>query len=243
MVLILSIFIYRVATYIGYSNTQQKITTSKYTGERIHNFYSDKSAKIATYTNVNNEPAIVGLSSADVVLEFLSSTHGITYKAIFNQDSAKSVSNSIDLDEYSNTCLPRFNFADDIEGASIMGKDTTSIFITFNEDSSSNFLYENGEYYHYKGLFIDKDNNMPIKFSNVIVQFISDKIISDESLISSKNYGTGLLFHSGKVQNIKWSRDKGSEMKVTDQEGDKISLVTGTTWWIIINKDCSVAYD
>ena len=58
----------------------------------------------------------------------------------------------------------------------INGKNATSIFITFNEDSSSNFLYENGEYYHYRDLCIDRDNDTPVKLSNVIVQFIDGNI-------------------------------------------------------------------
>ena len=41
-------------------------------------------------------------------------------------------------------------------------------------------------------------------------------LLSDETLTSSKNYGTGLLFSGGKVQDIKWSQKKNSEVKFTD---------------------------
>jgi hypothetical protein len=243
LVLTLSIFIYRVITHICYLNPDEQITMSKYTAERINKTNSDKLAKIATYINANNKPSIVGLSSADVVFEFLSSSHGITYKAIFNQEAAKNISASINLREYSNSRLPKFNFLDNNKITNISGKNATSIFITFNEDSSSNFLYQNGEYYHYRDLCIDTDNNTPVKFSNVIVQFIDGTIISDETLTSSKSYGTGLLFSGGKAQAIKWNQKKGSEIKFTTQKGGPISLVSGPTWWIFINKDCSVAYD
>ena len=220
-----------------------QITISKYTDERINNTNSEKLAKIATYINANNKPSIVGLSSADVVLEFLSNSYGITYKAIFNQEAAKNISGAINLKEYSNSRLPKFNFVDNNKITDINGKNATSIFITFNEDSSSNFLYQNGEYYHYRDLCIDKDNNTPVKLSNVIVQFIHGNIISDETLTSSENYGTGLLFSGGKAQDIKWNQKKDSEVKFTTQKGGPISLVPGPTWWIFINKDCSVAYD
>jgi hypothetical protein len=243
LVLTLSLFIYRVVTHICYSNPYDRITISEYTGERIATSSLNKPAKIATYINANNEPSIVGLSSADLVLEFLSSSYGVTYKAIFNKEAAKNVSKVINLKEYSNTYLPKFNFMDNIEITNTSARNATSIFITFNEDSSSNFLYENGEYYHYRGLCIDNDNNRPIKFSNVIVQFIHGNILSDESLISSESYGTGLLFCGGKAQDIKWTRKKDSQIKIMYQGGGVVSLAPGPTWWIFINKDCSVAYD
>ena len=55
LVLILSIFIYRIITHISYVYVHDEITISKYTGERIYNSYSEKPAKIATYINTNNE--------------------------------------------------------------------------------------------------------------------------------------------------------------------------------------------
>jgi hypothetical protein len=243
LVLTLSIFVYRVITHICYVHPSEQVTVSKYAGERINNAYLGKSAKIATYTNANNIPSIVGLSSADVILEFLSKSYGITYKAIFNQKAAKNISGVINLREYSNSHLPKFTFLDNDEITDINGRNATSVFITFNQDSSSNFLYENGEYYHYRGLCIDKDNNTRVKVSNVIVQFIHGSIISDETLTSSENYGTGLLFCDGKAQDIKWNRKKDSEIKITNQKGDNISLAPGPTWWIFIDKECSVAYD
>ena len=243
VVLILSIFVYRIITSIGYSRPHDGITISKYTGERIDNASSEKPAKIATYSNANNEKSIKGLSSADVVIEFLSNSYGITYKAIFNQDAAKNVSSPINLKEYSNSFLPKFNFTNNTQITDIKGRKATSIFITFNEDSSSNFLYENGEYHHYRGLGIDKDNNAPVKLSNVIVQFIHGNITRDETLTSSENYGTGLLFCGGKAQDIKWNREKDSQIKISDKNEDEVSLIPGATWWIFINKDCSVAYD
>lgn len=243
LVLILSIFIYRVITQISYSNPQNEVIISKYTGERIHDVYSVKPAKIATYINANNKPSSKGLSSADVVFEFLSTTYGITYKAIFNKESAENLNTSINLKEYTNSYLPKLNFVDSIETSEINSKDATSIFITFNEDSSSNFLYQDGEYYHYKDLCIDKDNDIPVKLSNVIVQFIHGNILSDETLATSQNNGIGLLFSGGKAQNIKWTRKKDSQIILSDQNGDPISLLSGPTWWIFIDKDCSVAYD
>ena len=243
LVLILSIFVYRIITHISYSNLSDKITISKYTGERINNSYSTKSAKVATYINTNNELSIQGLSSADVVLEFLSNSYGITYKAIFNQEAAKNVSSEIKLKEYPNSSLPEFNFSNSIKTTNIKGSSAKSIFITFNDNSSSNFLYDNEEYSHYRGLRIDEDNNTPVKFSNVIVQFISGNIISDETLTSSENNGTGLLFSGGVAQDIKWTRKKDSQINMIGENGSEVSLMPGSTWWIFIDKDSSVAYD
>ena len=41
LVLILSIFVYRIITHISYVNVHDEITISKYTGERIYNTYSE----------------------------------------------------------------------------------------------------------------------------------------------------------------------------------------------------------
>lgn len=243
LVIILSIFTFRVITRICYFDPPKQVTLSKYTGERTLNAYSDKTTKIATYVNANNRPSIEGLSSADVVLEFLSTTNGVTYKAIFNQESAKNISSKINLCNYSNSFLPKLNFMDSIKLNDTNSKNATSVFITFNDDSSSNFLYQDGEYYHYRGLCLDKDNSTPVKLSNVIVQFIHGNIISDETLSSAENSGDGLLFSCGKAQDIKWSRKKDSQIKISDQKGGPISLLSGPTWWILIDKECSVAYD
>ena len=243
LVLILSIFVYKIITHISYDDLADKITISKYTGERISNINSGSLAKISTFPNVENGPSISGLSSADVIFEFLSNSSGITYKAIFNQDAAKNVSSTIKLNNFSNLCLPIFNFSKSIEASDTKNNSATSIFVAFNETSSSNFLYRNGEYYHYRGLGIDNDNSIPVKLSNVIVQFIQGNVISDENLTTPENYGTGLLFCSGTAQNIKWNREKDSQMEITDQSGSSISLMPGPTWWVLIDKNSSVSYD
>lgn len=243
LVLILSIFIYRIITHISYVYVQDEITLSKYTGERIHNRDSDKFSKIATYNNTNKMGSTVGLSSADVVLEFLSKSNGITYKAIFNQEAAKNISGSVILKEFSNSYLPKFNFSDNLSIADIKGMVARNIFVTFNDGSSSNFLYRNGEYLHYRGLLIDKDSDSPVMLSNIVVQFIHGDITNEDDLTSSDNRGTGLLFCSGVAQNIKWSRETNSPIKINDESGREVLLMPGPTWWIFIDKDCSVAYD
>lgn len=243
LVLILSIFIYRIITHISYFAKPDEVTISKYTGERVEYSTPFKPAKIATYINTNNEAPIAGLSSADVVFEFLSNSYAPTYKAIYSSEAVKNVSSTVNLKDYSNSFLPEFNFSKNIELPDFRGKNATSVFITFNEDLSSNFLYKNGEYYHYRGLVIDNDNNTPVKFTNVIVQFIKGNITNDDALTSSENDGTGLLFCHGVAQDIKWNRKKDSQIAIIDQNGGPVSLMPGATWWIFIDKECSVAYD
>lgn len=240
LVLVLSLFIYRVITH--YSSSDDDSTTSKYTEHKAYIPYCVQPSKIATYTNANNDSTL-GLSSADIVLEFLSNSNGITYKAIFNEDVAKDISPDVNLKEYSSSYLPKFNFLKDALITRPIGDTATSVFITFNEDASSNFLYENGEYYHYRDLQVDKDNNAPVKFSNVIVQFINGNITNDETLISPENNGDGILFCGGKAQKIKWSREKKSEISFANEMGGPVLLNPGSTWWIFVDKDRSVAYD
>ncbi len=241
LVLTLSIFLYRIVTHICYVNSHDKITISKFTGGRVST--STKLAKIATFNNTTTATPIVGLNSADMVFEFLTKSNNITYKAIFNNESAKDIGSTINLKEYSNSYLPVFTFTNNIEKAYINNKKATSIFINFNEDITSNFLYQDGEYYHYRGLGIDKDNNTPVKLSNVIVQFIHGSIISDKTLASPDTSGTGLLFCNGKAQDIKWNRERSSKMKITDQNGGPVTLIPGPTWWVFIDRASSVAYD
>ena len=242
LVLILSIFVYRIITHICYVKSNDQITISKYTGERIPSADSSKPLKIATFSNTN-EDSIAKLSSADVILEFLGDSNKITYKAIFNNDTTKNINSTINLNEYFNSCMPTFNFSNNASANDNKYNKAASIFITFNEDLSSNFLYQNGEYYHYRGQGSDKNNNTPLKTSNVIVQYINDNIINDETLTTPENYGTGLLFSDGKAQGIKWDRGKNSAIKIFNQKGGTVSLMPGSTWWIFINNNSSVAYD
>jgi len=243
LVLVLSIFIYRIITHIRYDDLAHKITISKYTGERISNITSGSLAKIATFPNADSGPSITGLSNADIIFEFLSNTSGITYKAIFNEDESKNVSSTIKLNNYSNLFTPTFNFSKNINSNETKNNAATSIFINFNETSSSNFLYQDGEYSHYRGLGIDDDNNIPVNISNVIIQFTHGDITNDENLTTPENSGAGLLFCNGTTQSIKWNREKDAQMKVSNLTGGSISLMPGPTWWVFVDSNSSVAYD
>ena len=243
LVLTLSIFIYRIITHISYVNVHDEVTVSKYTGQRIYNPGFDESLKIATYINTNKEGPLIGLSSADVVLEFLSNSNGITYKAIFNPEAAKNISGMVNLKKYSNSYLPKFNFSNNIETSAIKGKAATNIFVSFYEDLSSNFIYQDDEYYHYKGLLMDKDTTSPVKSTNVIVQYINGNVTNEDTLNSSENNGSGLLFCNGRVQDIMWNKNEGSPIKIVDVHRNRITLMPGHTWWIFIDENCSVSYD
>lgn len=230
--------------HLSYVHANEEVLLSKYTGERIYSAQAEKPAKIATYTNTNNnKESISGLSTADVVLEFLTSSNGITYKAIYSSEAAKNISSNINLKEYDNSSIPKFKFSDNIVSSNNKGTSATTIFATFNEDSTSNFLYSDGQYYHYNGLHIDKDKNSPVRLSNIIIQFIHGTIIDEESLTASENSGTGLFFCGGIAQNISWNREKNSAIKINYQNGGEVLLKPGPTWWIFIDSDCSVSYD
>ncbi|MCB2295090.1 DUF3048 C-terminal domain-containing protein [Clostridium algoriphilum] len=243
LVLILSIFLYKIVTHIYYVYPYDKTGISKYTCEQTASINSSKIAKIATFSNTNNKTPIIGLNSADIVFEFLTKSNGITYKAVFSNEAAKNIESTINLKNYSNEHLPILNISANMKKAYIINKKATSIFVNFNEDITSNFLYEDGDYYHYRGLEVDKDNNTPVKLTNIIIQFMHGNIISDKTLASPVASGTGLLFSNGKAQDIKWNQAKNSQMKITDQKGAPISLVPGPIWWVFIDRDSSVAYD
>jgi len=206
-------------------------------------------SKIVFYPSKNGQISSKGLSQADYIFEYLNPNGSIYYQAIFDKELPKNITptenhNSVFL-------MPEFNYKTSENIHLSLTKPAASIFVTFSSLLSSssslvssNFIYSNFKYYHYKDKSkdIDELNNTPVCVSNVIVQ-ISNTPVTENNLNSIKGNGTGYLFTGGKGVEIKWNKEDSNPIKILDSNNNPVFLNKGSTWWIIIDNDSSVVFN
>lgn len=166
----------------------------------------------------------------------------IEYKGIFNKNTDLKETEVLNILSNKSSYIDNLQF--DKKIPILYKKNATAIFVNFDMLSSSNFIYQNGDYYHFKNKIkdIDSCNNKSIKVSNVIVQYINEKNI-ENSIDNISGKGTGILFSYGKASYINWLKSKDNPIQLTDTKGNFLSLISGPTWYIIINKTSSVVYN
>ena len=112
------------------------------------------------------------------------------------------------------------------------------IFITLDYNIFSNFIYEKGNYTHYRNTKADLDaiDYKPVLVSNIIIQYTDNQkgIVNLYEL----GHGKGILFCGGKAIDIEWESDGVSPIKITDTKGNDVTLLEGKVWWVILNKNC-----
>ncbi|MDP4088058.1 MAG: DUF3048 C-terminal domain-containing protein, partial [Bacillota bacterium] len=189
-----------------------------------------------------NEP-LSGINNADLIFEYLAESGKPEYTAIFHDKIPAKTSPIKQLGDISIKKLPSFSFCRSSQKTYESKRAANYIFITLNYDISSNFIYENGFYKHFKDTAMDFDtsNAAPVLVSNIIIQF-TDNYEGMEN-VSQLGMGKGLLFCGGKIIDIHWQNDGSSPIKVEDENGNPVQLQNGSTWWVIINKNCPVAYN
>jgi len=173
----------------------------------------------------------------------------IYYQAIFQKEAPKNIASA---EKHNSVFLmPQFNYMQTGSKSLNSTKSATSVFITFNSLLSStsslvssNFIYNNNKYYHYKDKSedIDELNNTPVSVANVIVQ-ISNTSVTENNLNSIKGNGTGYLFTGGKGLEIKWYKEDTNPIKILDSNNNPVFLNKGSIWWIIIDKDSAVVFN
>ncbi|MFD3155655.1 DUF3048 C-terminal domain-containing protein [Haloimpatiens sp. FM7330] len=217
------------------------INISPFTGKRLHKKVPPKNSIQVIYKLDNKTYDIDGLSNADIIFEYINSNNKIIYKALFYDNISNELDKSSQVNENTLKDLPKFNFVDIIDLNNNYKKSANSIFISFDEFTSSNFIYKNGQYCHYRNTKedVDKKLNKPIQVSNVLVQFLKPEMDRDNPI----GCGDGLLFCGGRVIDIKWNKKGDTPIQITDKKGKPISLMRGSTWWILINENSSVAYN
>ena len=202
-------------------------------------FYSSKDGQISSN----------GLSQADYIFEYLNPNGSIYYQAIFQKKLPENITST---EKYNSIFLaPEFNYKSIDNIPLNFTKPAGSIFVNFNSLLSSssslvssNFIYSNGKYYHYKDKSKDIDglNNAPVCVSNVIIQ-ISNTSVTENNLNSIKGNGKGYLFTGGRGIEIKWNKEDSNPIKISDSNNNPVFLTNGSIWWIIIDSESSVVYN
>lgn len=218
------------------------IQVSPITGKVIKSDSLPKRITEVTYTLTDKSTPSSGLSAADIIYEYFDKSDNFFCKALFysNMPQGNSGDNKTDI---SLRTVPKFNFIDGIDMSRDFTKSATSIFITLSYNISSNFIYENNQYSHFRNedKNIDRITSKPITVSNIIVQFSDNTDINSPFDIKGK--GKGLLFYGGKVADIKWLREGSNPIKLVDEDGNPVSLLRGQTWWIIAKDPTCVVYN
>jgi len=209
----------------------------------------ESNSKVVFYTSKNGQISSNGLSQADYIFEYIHPNGSLYYQAIFQKELPQNIAVTESLK--STFLIPNFNYKTTNNISLNSSKSAASIFVTFNSlltsnnsQISSNFMYSNGSYYHYKNKTRDIDgiNNTPISVSNVIVQFVNTSV-KDNNLNNINGQGTGYLFFCGKGLEIKWHKEDSNPIKITDSNNNPVFLVEGNIWWIIIDKESSVVFN
>lgn len=107
---------------------------------------------------------------------------------------------------------------------------------------------EDGLYYRYQydEPHIDAENNEQLKFKNLIIQYASSSVITDEghldfTLVGS---GSGLIITNGKVNNITWKRE-AIEDRTTYyyDDGTPVYLNQGKSYIALVPSDSTVTLE
>ncbi|QAA30697.1 DUF3048 domain-containing protein [Clostridium manihotivorum] len=140
-----------------------------------------------------------------------------------------------------------FNFDNKFWERENMDKATT-IELGVNKSYSTSYKYVNGRYEKYMDgvKVIDKNNNLPVTFSNVVIQNTDIKLQSDNTHLDINliGKGTGFVFSSGKVKRVTWQRNSENEQtELFTEDGNKVCFSKGTTIWHIIDNSVTSKYN
>lgn len=220
---------------------RNSINVSPITGERISTFSENLSPIEVTYSSTENAKFLAGISEADIIYEYLGNDDRSIYKAIFYTKQPIEKYPVSQMNVLSLKSIPKFTFKDIVDIQSKYTDQADYIFVNHTINNSSNFIYKDGSYRHFKNEIEDKDpsNDKPIIISNIIIQYIQEDVENVSKEI--RGNGKGVLFCGGKIININWE-NHNSPIKITDEEGNPISLMRGNTWWILLKEPGSVVY-
>ena len=108
----------------------------------------------------------------------------------------------------------------------------------YDEDSELYTRYINDS------VHVDEGNLAPVEASNVIVQFMSYKVLDDEGRIefSSSPSGKSVVLTGGTKTMCKWKRNSDGTTTFEDENG-QVRLNEGTTWIQVIPSESGVSYE
>ncbi|WP_160670385.1 DUF3048 domain-containing protein [Clostridium sp. C8-1-8] len=140
-----------------------------------------------------------------------------------------------------------FNFDNKFWERGNMDK-ATKIDLSINKSYSTTYKYVNGKYEKYMDgvKVVDKNNNLPVTFSNVVIQNTDIKLQSDNTHLDINliGKGTGFVFSSGKVTKVNWQRNSENEQtELFTEDGNKVCFSKGTTIWHIVDNSVTSKYN
>ena len=137
----------------------------------------------------------------------------------------------------SNKALP-FEFAEYFSKATLSENDSLYVRIPFSSAQTAEFRYntatENYDRYQFSSPHSDADSGKTLSFKNLILLFCDattyDKASGTEISIDTLSGGTGYYVSEGKYMDIIWYRDKNSDLKFTDKNGNPLVINRGKTY-------------
>ena len=137
----------------------------------------------------------------------------------------------------SNKPLP-FEFAEYFSKATLSDNDSLYVRIPFSSSLTAEFKYnassENYDRYQFSSVHSDSNNGKGLSYKNLIMLFCDattyDKASGTEISIDMQNGGTGYYISEGKYMDIIWYRDKNSELKFADKNGNPLVINRGKTY-------------
>lgn len=126
-------------------------------------------------------------------------------------------------------------------------KYASEIILNLSDYYKTSYKYVDGFYEKYmdEELSIDKNNNSPLKFKNIVIQ-ITDMSLQKDNIhinINLNGSGKGYVISNGRVENITWEK-KSPESKtiLKNQNGEIIYLSRGNTIWNIVDKNSNIIF-
>lgn len=131
-----------------------------------------------------------------------------------------------------------FEFAEYFSKATLSENDSLYVRIPFSSTQTAEFRYnastENYDRYQFSSVHSDSENGKGLSFKNLILLFCDattyDKASGTEISIDMQNGGTGYYVSEGKYMDIIWYRDKNSDLKFADKNGNPLVINRGKTY-------------
>ena len=153
-----------------------------------------------------------------------------TTKTAVAQAISEHISNTKLTDSYKNP----LSFVD--TGATASGKACSSIKAVFSDEYRHTFEYNSSDSLYYNWMNskeMTDENGKQMAVKNVIVLYADMADLGDEKghVDVDLSSGDGYYASEGKVISVKWSKgDLSDKLKITDENGNAVSLNAGKTW-------------
>lgn len=147
---------------------------------------------------------------------------------------------------YSNATKFPYSFTNEVD--SIL-TDAKTVKVTPSYYTSATFEYKDNKYFRYQDGVADKDlrTDKPVSVENIIVQLTDVTYLNNEYKhieLRLLGEGEGFLFQGGKAKKVTWKRDNiKNYTRLYNEDGKEVKLLSGQTWWYLINKKSKVEYN